>query len=118
KENVAQRVLQEYPQGVDVVFDCAGGKVAEESCPFIKKGGCLVSIANLQAEKLASPDIRVGFVYVSPNSQQLNEIARMVVEKKIKVPELTEFQFQAAKEAQALIETGHVRGKIVIRISS
>ena len=115
-ENVAEKILQECPQGVDFVFDCAGGNVAEESIPFIKKGGCFVSIVSSQMEQLTSQGIRAQFVFVAPNPKQLEELGQMIVEKKVKVPELTEFSFQEAKKAQGLIQTGHTRGKLVIRI--
>jgi NADPH:quinone reductase-like Zn-dependent oxidoreductase len=115
KENAVKKVLEFEPKGVDVVFDCVGGKACEESLPFIKTGGCLVSIANFEVEKFSSPKLRAGSISAYPNADQLKEIALLLVEKKIKAPEITEFELDEAKNAQELSQTGHVRGKIVLK---
>ncbi|NIP28347.1 MAG: zinc-binding dehydrogenase, partial [Phycisphaerae bacterium] len=70
-------VRSEYPDGVDVVFDCVSGDVLAKSAEIVKQGGRLISIVD-DPTGLARSDIHKEFVFVAPNSTQLTELARMV----------------------------------------
>ena len=75
----------------------------------------MVSIVNFDAEKYSSKTVKAGSVFAYPNPDQLKQIALLLVQKKIKAPEIAEFLLKDARKAQELMQTGHVRGKIVIR---
>ena len=118
KENVKEKLFSVFPEGVDVVLDCVGGTVCEESAQLVKKGGCLVSIVEVQAEHFSTPVCKAGFIFAYPNSEQLDEIARLITTGKIQAPKITEFPLNEAKKAQELMQTGHVSGKIILNASS
>ncbi len=108
-------VRSEYPDGVDVVFDCVGGEVIQKSADIVKKGGRLISIVADPAG-LGRTDIHSDFVFVAPNSSQLTELARMVEQERLKthLSEVLPFGLEEAKKAHALSESGRTRGKMVL----
>lgn len=102
---------------LDVVFDTIGGETLQKSIPLVKKGGTLVSIAQMIGPDVGEKHhIRAGFIFVRPNGTELAEIARLIEQGKIKIPPITEMPFERAKEALELSRTGHTCGKIVLKI--
>jgi len=108
-------VRSEYPDGVDVVFDCVGGEVLQKSTDIIKKGGRLISIVD-DPTGLARRDIHKEFVFVAPNSTQLTELAGMVEQGRIKtsLSQVFPFGVEEARRAHELSESGRTRGKMVL----
>jgi NADPH:quinone reductase-like Zn-dependent oxidoreductase len=62
--------------------------------------------------------VDAGFVWLEPKGEQLQHLAHMYESGKLKVVigELFDFNEKSLKEAHALSETHHARGKIVIQI--
>jgi NADPH:quinone reductase-like Zn-dependent oxidoreductase len=109
--------FEDVVRDVDVVLDTITGETTERSWPVLKKGGILVSILQPPSpEKAAARGVRCAHVFVQPNVEQLNEIARLVDSGKLKPIVEKVFPLWEARAAQELSATGHVRGKIVIRI--
>ena len=108
-------VRSEYPDGVDIVFDCVCGDVLPRSAEIVKKGGRLISIVD-DPTGLARSDIHKEFVFVAPNSAQLTELARMVEQGRLKthLSQLFPFGLEEAKRAHELSESGRIRGKMVL----
>jgi len=108
-------VRSEYPDGVDVVFDCVGGDVLEKSAEIVKQGGRLISIVD-DPTGLARIDILKEFVFVAPNSAQLTELARMVDQGRLKthLSQIFPFGLEEARKAHELSESGRTRGKMVL----
>jgi NADPH:quinone reductase-like Zn-dependent oxidoreductase len=103
----------------DVIFDCVGGSVLRSCYELVKEGGALVSIVAPPDEKRAKGlKIRSGFVFVSPNGDQLTQIASLVEQKKLVVPHLEELPLSQAREALERSKEGHVRGKIALKIGA
>ncbi len=113
QENFVQKVLSLYPEGIDAVFDTVGGETLEESFPVIKKGGRLVSIV---APPIPHKDVETGYVFVSPNSFQLREMAHLFEEGKLLPPCLTVFPFHDVKKALEKSKEGRTQGKNVLKI--
>lgn len=117
-ENFAKKIEEKEPSGLDVVFDCVGGRTLRASFPLVKKGGCVVSIVNSNVEELAKPyNIRAGYVFVAPNGEQLAEIARLIESKTIKPAHTEEFRLEDATKALEKIKEGHTQGKLVLKVS-
>jgi len=113
-ENVAEVV----PEGFDMVLDCVGEKVFDESLTYVKKGGWLVTICKLFIEDSVGEKygIRTGFVFVQPNGQELEEISRLFDEGILASPQVTEFPLEEAVKAWEQLQTEHTRGKLVLRL--
>jgi NADPH:quinone reductase-like Zn-dependent oxidoreductase len=115
KEDFREAIRSQYPDGVDVVFDCVGGEVLRKSAEIVKGGGRLVTIVDDPTD-LPRSDIQKEFVFVAPNSSQLTELARMVEQGRLKTHLSQVFDFGAdeARKAHELSESGHTRGKMVL----
>jgi len=108
-------LLKDY----DIVLDSMGGEVQSNSYKVLKPKGKLVSIAQPPSEEEAAEhQVDAGFLWLDPNGEQLKHLADMYVDGKLKVVigETFPFNEQSLKDAHALSETHHARGKIVIKV--
>lgn len=117
QENVKDALLSKVAHGVDVVLDCVGGETAKSSFSLVKKGGRVVSLAEHNIQKFAPAGIEAGFIFVSPNRDELHEIGSLLDHRKLAVPEITEFPLSDAASAHDKLEERHVKGKIVLKIT-
>ena len=100
-----------------VVLDTLGGEIQNRSWKVLKKGGILVSIvAPPSAEEAANHSVRSAFMSVHPSSAQLSEIAKLVDAGKLKPVIETVLPLSDARRAHELNETGHARGKTVLKV--
>ena len=112
-----QAVRSEYPDGVDVVFDCVGGEVLEKSADIVKKNGRLISIVEDPAG-LGRADLQADFVFVAPNKAQLTELVHIVEQGRLRthLSQVFPFGLEEARRAHELSESMHTRGKMVLVI--
>ena len=112
-----ETVRSEYPDGVDVVFDCVGGEVLQKSTDIVKKGGRLISIVD-DPGGLDRADIHSDFVFVAPKSSQLAELAQMVEQGRLRthLSQVFPFGLEEARRAHELSESGRTRGKMVLAL--
>ncbi|WP_326622921.1 NADP-dependent oxidoreductase [Streptomyces decoyicus] len=113
---LADRVRAAAPQGVDAVFDAAGQDALPVSIALL--GGTtdrIVTIADMHAA-----DHGVVFSAGGTPPEKVRTVlaahARLAVEGRLAVPVVETFALADAAKAQELSETGHVRGKLVIKI--
>lgn len=125
----------------DVVLDTLGGEALEKSPRVLRPGGKLISIAGppdpdladdmglpwivKQVMRLMSYRIRknaqrhqvnYAFLFMKPSGDQLREIAALMESGAIRPVVDRVFRFEATKEALAYVETGHAKGKVVVKI--
>ena len=98
---------------VDMVLDAMAGETQKRSWKTLKPGGILVSILGLEDPPAGA---RHAHVFVQPNATQLSEIAKLVDAGKVRAIVETVLPLAEARRAQELNETGHTRGKIVLRV--
>lgn len=128
---------------VDYVLDTLGGNETEKQMTIIKKGGKLVSlrampngafakrmklpkwkqivlgIAGRKFDKLAEKyGITYDFIFVESNGKQLQEVADIFENLKIKPSIDTVYSFEEVNGALGKIANGHSNGKTVIVIDS
>ncbi len=116
-ENFVDVLRKREPGGIDVVFDTIGGHVQQRSYKVLGKGGRLVSIISIPDPEEARPyDVRTAFVFVSPNGKQLRRIAELIESGAVRPADFEVMRLEDAAKAQELSRTGHVRGKIVLKI--
>lgn len=117
KESFVEALKKLEPQGIDVVLDCVGGDVLDNSIKVLKPGGRLVSIlGQLDPKAAKKKKIHFSYVFVAPNGAQLKQIASLVEEQKLILPRIEEMTLDQAIEAQAKVREGHTEGKIVLKI--
>lgn len=118
KENFVQKMKTYEPNGVDLVLDCVGDKILEESYQVVKSGGRLVSIVNPINQELAKKYQLTGVFFMLKNSgKDLTSIAQLIDSGKIKIPEIKEYPLSQISDAWKQIQTHHTRGKLVLKIT-
>ena len=110
--------FEDVATDVDVVLDSIGRDTLARSYGVVKKGGIIVSlVASPKQSELEKHGIRGAALSVDPNSEELNEIGKLIDEKKIRVIVSQTFPLPEAMKAQEQVATGHTRGKIVLKIA-
>src|SRR2546429_1503822 len=110
--------FEDVVHDVDVVLDTLGGETQNRSWKVLKKGGILVSIvAPPSADEAAKHSVRSAFFSAQPSSAQLAEIAKLVDAGKLKSVVETVLPLSDARRAHELNETGHARGKTVLKVA-
>jgi NADPH:quinone reductase-like Zn-dependent oxidoreductase len=105
---------------VDVVFDTIGGDTQERSWKVLKKGGVLVSIVQPPSEQGAKAhNVRGIFMREdATRNEELIQISKLVANGQVKVNVETILPLGEARKAQELSQTGHARGKIVLKVEA
>jgi NADPH:quinone reductase-like Zn-dependent oxidoreductase len=104
---------------VDVAFDTVGGETTQSLVGTLREGGVLVTIANAPPEQAAQErGARAELLVMSTSSEQLAEIAELVAGGAVRVEIARTFPLAEVREAHALSESGHTRGKIVLTVGS
>lgn len=111
--------FQSVVDGVDVVVDLIGGDVLDRSYKVLKQGGRLVSVAEKpDQEKAKRMGITASYLNSKIKLAQLEELAGLAAagELKVELADVLPFTLEGVKQAHALSETRHVRGKIIVKV--
>ena len=109
--------FEQVAENVDMVLDTLGGDMQERSWKVLKKGGLLASVVQQpDAEKAKKFGVRGAFVWVQPNGNELAEIAALIDSGNLKVVLDRILPLSEARRAHELSQSGHGRGKIVLRV--
>jgi len=137
KKDDFSAILKDY----DVVLDTQGGNTLEKSLRVLKPGGKLIGIAgppdpdfakemgaswflktvmrflSYRIRKAAKRhNVSYSFVFMRADGAQLSQIATLIDAGAIKPVIDHVFPFESTKEALTYVETGRVKGKVVIKI--
>jgi NADPH:quinone reductase-like Zn-dependent oxidoreductase len=109
-----------YPveRDVDVVMDTVGGATTDTGWRFLKPGGILVSAAGTPSEDTAKEHgVRVSGIPPAPEPGEILRQLAVLIQSGDVMAEVGEvFPLDEAARAHALSETGHGRGRIVLRV--
>jgi NADPH:quinone reductase-like Zn-dependent oxidoreductase len=109
--------FEQIAENVDVVLDTIGGDTQERSWKVLKKGGLLASVVQPpNAEKAKEFGVRGEFILSQPNGNELAEIAALIDSGNLKVVLDRILPLSEARRAHELSQSGHARGKIVLRV--
>ena len=115
--NFIQKIKESFPDGLDVILDTIGGDTYRKSFDYLKKGGRIVSLLEQPDEKLAkASQTQAYYLFVTPNGQQLEEIAQLIKNNKIKPITILEMPLEEAAKAHEISQSSHTQGKIVLKI--
>lgn len=112
------RRFEDETGDIDLVLDLIGGETQERSWAVLKRrGGAIVSTlvepSPAQARKHHARGLRMVVVV---KSRQLDEIARLVVARRVRVTVSKVFPLAKARQAHEVLENGHLRGKVELQI--
>jgi NADPH:quinone reductase-like Zn-dependent oxidoreductase len=109
--------FEDVTRNIDVVLDTIGGDTQERSWQVLKKGGILVSFVQSPSENKAKEHgvrgIRLG---ARPNGQELAEIAKIIHAGNLAPVIDRILPLSEVRRAHELSESGHTRGKMVLRV--
>jgi NADPH:quinone reductase-like Zn-dependent oxidoreductase len=109
--------FEDVVRNVDVVFDTQGGETQARSWRTLKRGGILISIAQPPAPAEAEKHgVRAAFVVNEMRADSLNAITQLVDSGKLKALVDTVLPLSETRRAQELIQSGHTRGKIALKV--
>ena len=116
-QDFRQMVREWYPAGIALAYDCVGGEVLEQSVEILNPSGRLVTIVEPgQVESMKRRGLNVHFVFVEPNTHQLEELTKMADQGQLRTHISETYPLEQAAQAHEYIESQHVRGKLVLTI--
>ena len=110
--------FEDVVHDADVVLDTIGGDTQKRSWSVLKKGGILVSLVGPpSAEEAAKHGVRSAFLSAQGGTSVLTELAKLVDSGKIRLIVEKVLPLSEARQAHELSESGHARGKIVLKVA-
>ncbi|MET9067412.1 NADP-dependent oxidoreductase [Streptosporangium sandarakinum] len=109
-EGLAERVRSIAPEGVDVVADFVGG-VLDDTLAVLAEGGRHASIADDSVVAAGGQ-----WMWVRPSGPDLAALGELADAGRLTVPVARTFALEELGEAFELSRSGHVHGKLVVRV--
>jgi NADPH:quinone reductase-like Zn-dependent oxidoreductase len=109
--------FEELVSNQDVVLDLIGGETQNWSWQVLRKGGMIINLSGpLPAAKLSQYGMRGVFFIVEPSREQLDELAKLIDEGKLKSIVSRVLPLDQIKQAFLPPAPDHLPGKTVIAI--
>jgi NADPH:quinone reductase-like Zn-dependent oxidoreductase len=113
-DGLVDRVRVIAPDGVDAAFDTAGHNALAASVELCGGPGRVVTIADMDAAKYG---VRFSAGTAADHVPKvLADLVKLCVDGKLQVTIAQVFPLASAAEAQAVSESGHARGKLVLTL--
>ena len=112
-DGVAERITQLLPDGVDAIFDLAGGDGLRAVADLVADRDKLIS-----AGDPAVSDLGGHMVERDRTSRVLEIVGALVADGKLDPHVEDVVPFDEAADAVAAVEVGHAKGKVVIGVSA
>jgi NADPH:quinone reductase-like Zn-dependent oxidoreductase len=110
--------FEDKAREVDVVFDTVGGETQERSLRVLRKGGVLVSVVSRIPPAVAEQHgVRAVYFIVEGDRGQLDQVATLVDERRLKPIIAKVFPLARAREAFEFGAASHAPGKIVLEVT-
>jgi NADPH2:quinone reductase len=126
-EHVCQAVRDWSVAGVDVVLDAVGPATLPQALDMLRPGGRLVNILTVTADGDTERDRKeaerrgfrkiVTIIDFERAQESMREITNLIDAGLVHVPPIDVLRLEDAAQAHRRIETGHVRGKLVLKVA-
>jgi NADPH:quinone reductase-like Zn-dependent oxidoreductase len=111
-DGLADRVRAVAPDGIDVALDFVGGEAVAASAELLADGGTIASVT----DPTARTEHGGHYVWVRPSAADLDALTALFDAGKLTVEVAQVFDLADAADAHRASETGHTRGKVVVRV--
>lgn len=111
-DGLVERVRALAPEGVDVVLDYGTPDLVETTRALLAPGGTVASITDAAARD----ELGGHYVWVRPSTADLTALAELADAGRLRVDVAQVFDLADAAAAHDASATGHVRGKVVVRV--
>ena len=125
--DVGRAVREWWGEGVDVVLDLVGSTSLPNALDMLRPGGRLVSILTVTNDGDIERDrneaeqrgfSKIPFIINFDRAQDsMRQITQLLDAGLIRVPPIHVLALEEAARAHQMIETGHVRGKLVLKVA-
>jgi len=126
RQDINQALKKWAPDGVDLIIDAVSAGSLTDPLALLKSGGKLVSIATITDDgDFASASAKAkeqGFEHIlaivsdAKMAQELEQLVGLAASGEIVFPPIKTYELTQMAEAHKALETGHVRGKLIIKI--
>jgi len=126
-ENIAEALAAWAPGGVDYLMDAVGVSTLPYALDLVKPGGTFVSIPTLvddgdmPAAAAAAAERGVTRVFSTMDDNHcaatLEKIGGLLVSGDIALPPIKEYALREVAEAHRVLQDGHNRGKMVLKVA-
>ena len=96
---------------VDAVLDLVGGEALADAPKQVRDPARIASVVDPVVLEMGGR-----YVFVRPDTHDLEELARMADAGQLRVPIAKAFPLEQTADAQTLVAGGHVRGKVVVTL--
>ncbi|MUV36436.1 NADPH:quinone reductase [Lentibacillus sp. JNUCC-1] len=115
--NYEEEAFEDVLSPVDVVLDTLGGEVQDRSFKVLKEGGRLASTTTAPDDQLAEKyNVKTYQVSMGRDGKVLAKIADLFEQEKIKPVVEKVLELSEVQEGHRISETGHAKGKIVLKV--
>ncbi len=123
---VGAALAQWAPQGVDLILDAVGQGSLPQAADMVRRGGIIAPIATLIADEkphdarhAAEGEVRIvpTMSNYARSGAQLRQLVALCGAAALRPPPLSILPLQQAAEAHRRVQSGHVRGKIVLEVA-
>ena len=110
-------VASQVDRDVDVLFDLFGGDALADARGAVRSGGRVVSLADPDPAG-DRDDLRGRYIFVRPSAEGLDALTALFDAGDLRVEIAATYPLEQAAAAHERLEEGHVRGKLVLEVSS
>ena len=128
RDDIATAIDNGTATGLDLLVDAVGVSTLPDPLAIVKPGGTLISIPTLvddpdpEIATRAALDRGVTHIFSTMDDQNcapaLEKIAELLVSGDIIAPPIREFPLQQAAQVHQIIQSGHNRGKFVLKVGN
>lgn len=128
QEDIAAAIKDWAPSGLDLLVDAVGVSTLPNALVLVKAGGTLISIPTLVDDgdpataSAAAQAQGIQHIYSTMDDQNcaatLKKIAGLLVQGDIMLPPIREFPLERAAEVHQIIQSGHNRGKFILKVGN
>jgi NADPH:quinone reductase-like Zn-dependent oxidoreductase len=121
-ESLGDWAKADSTRACDLVFDCVGGTTTVQCWSAVKDGGALLSISNMpemvKPEENTKTLSKCAMFIVEPLGSQLTQITNLIDSGVGKFEPLIDsvVEFEEFQSAFDKVESGHAKGKVIIKI--
>lgn len=104
----------------DLVIDCVGGETLAQTWYAVRSGGTILSISgqpdSARPEDATATDVKNFFYIMETNGKELVPVTKLLEAKEVRPIVDSVWTMKQYHEAFQKLETGHARGKIIIKM--
>ncbi|GHO51197.1 NADP-dependent oxidoreductase [Ktedonospora formicarum] len=113
-----QTRIEDEVHDVDLVFDAVGGEASTCAFSTLKRGGKLITIAGQPDEAQAQArSVSASFFAGHPSADLLGTFACLIDAGQLRTSIAATFPLSEAHKAHELSQSGHGRGRIILRVT-